>query len=153
MKIKHLFQHIALFVVVEFLFVLLIFREVPSVNVVSFTGIAHLIYWLVIIFFGWLRDRTQKVWQKFLLTFSPIVLHVLVHGAVTREVFQEHGHHETHVHDEHNIWRMIIGSIVAGIVILAGEYLLHRTTHCTTHHQSAHKKCQTSGHEQCEHSH
>ncbi len=149
MKIKHLLQHITLFVVVEFLFVLLIFREVPSINVISITGIGHILYRLLVLCLGWLHDRVQEVWQKFLLTFMPIVAHVAVHILVTIGAFHEY--HE--YHSEYSITRMVIAAIVAGIVIFAGEYLLHRKTHCDTHHQSAHKKCQTSGHGQCEHSH
>ena len=49
---------------------------------------------------------------------------------------QENGY----AHDEHGIW-LIIGTLAAGVLIALGEYWLHRTTHCVTHHHKAHETC------------
>ncbi|USN57018.1 MAG: hypothetical protein H6766_00680 [Candidatus Peribacteria bacterium] len=151
-KIKTLIRHILLFVVVEFLFILIIFHELPPINLVTLIGIGHLAYWLLMPIFGRLHERVHSVWAKFLVAYTPIVLHVLLHVIVVAEVVSEHSDEIGTAH-EHEILRMIIGTIVAGVVIFIGEYLLHRTTHCETHHHSAHQHCCEDGHGECEERH
>lgn len=132
--------HLLLFVIIEFIFVLVIFREVPTVNLITLVGFLHLSYWLIVVAAWWIREKyVHRVWQKFLCTYIPIIYHVVIHiyvGWVTiHEMSDGHGHHD---HD--TIW-IIIGTIVAWILIALWEYRLHRTTHCITHHRDAHAHC------------
>ena len=153
LKFKTLFRHIALFFVVEVIFMLLIFHELPSVNVVTLIGIGHLIYWLLIPFFWWLRERYHHVWQKFLATYTPIVLHMALHIIVTLEIFHEHTDVGAEHSHEHSLRWLILATILAWWVILRWEYLLHRTRHCETHHGKVHQHCCDEGHGDCEEIH
>ena len=138
---KNFFQHLWLFLVIEVVFVFIIFREFPSVSLLTLTGILHLSYWVIVIIAGTIRERyAHRVWQKFLCTYLPIVYHVIIHlyvGMETLHHMEEHGH----AHDEHSMIWLIVGTLAAGVLIGLGEYWLHRTTHCVTHHHKAHASC------------
>ena len=126
------------------------FREFPPVSLLTLTGILHTSYWIIVIVAGLVRERyAHRVWQKFLCTFFPLVYHVTIHlyiGLETLHEMEEHGH----AHDEHSMVWLIIGTLAAGVLIAFGEYWLHRTTHCVTHHHKAHTSCHD---ETCEESH
>lgn len=143
---KSFFLHLLLFLVIELIFVFLIFREFPETHLLSLVGILHTSYWAVLIFAGWIREKCSQVWQKFLASYLPIVYHVAIHFIAGRVSIETMGEH----HDEHSLPWIIIASISAGILILIGEYLLHRNLHCATHHASAHAHCHDG---ECEEKH
>lgn len=140
--------HVLLFVVVEVLFVVILFREFPETHLLSIVGIAHASYWLVVVVAWLVREQVRHIRQRFLATYIPIVYHVVVHLRVGAEVI--------HAGEEHrageDIW-IIIWALVAWVVILWGEILLHRKYHCDTHHTIAHKHCEEDGHSECETDH
>jgi hypothetical protein len=134
-------KHLWLFLLVEVVFVFIIFREFPPFSLLTLTGILHTSYWLIVIVAGIIREHyAHSVWQKFFCTYIPIVYHVAVHLYVGMEIFHEM-EEKGQAHDEHSIVWLIIGTLAAGILIALGEYWLHRTTHCETHHLSTHKHC------------
>lgn len=139
-----------MFLLIELIFVVLIFREFPSFSLVSMTGILHLSYWGLVIVAGLVRERyARAVWQKFCCTYLPVVYHVVIH--IVLAVYMVHEHHDhAHHHHEHELGWMIGGTLVAGILIALGECWLHRTRHCMTHHQQAHQHCH---HTECEDQH
>ncbi len=145
-------QHLLLFVFIEVVFVLLIFREFPQTNLLTIIGVLHTSYWLIVLLAGWLREKyAYRVWQKFLCTYVPVVYHVIIHiiaGLVTIEEMSDHIGEEHH--DEHSMLWLVLGAIGAGILIALGEYRLHRTRHCDTHHSTAHKHCHDDA---CENDH
>lgn len=135
--------HLAVFLVVELVFVLLVFREFPSISLVSLTGILHLSYWAIVIGAGLIRELYAKaVWHKFFCTYFPVVYHIVIHVYLGRHLVHDHHGHDHH-HD-HEMGRIIVGTIIAGGLIALGEYRLHRTSHCATHHQQAHQHCHDS---------
>ena len=71
--------HLLVFVLIEIIFVFLLFREIPQTNVFSAIGIGHLIYWIVLLLAGIWRVNTQQVWQRFLATYSPVLVHLAIH--------------------------------------------------------------------------
>jgi lysylphosphatidylglycerol synthetase-like protein (DUF2156 family) len=145
---KNFLLHLLLFLVIEVIFVFLIFREFLETDLLTAIGILHTSYWWVLLFAAWIREKCQRVWQKFLATYLPIVYHVGIHLIAGRMSVEEHMHEEHH--DEHSLMRIIIASIAAGVLIFIGEYLLHRTTHCETHHADAHVHCHDG---ECEEKH
>lgn len=132
-------KHLGLFLVVEIIFALIIFREIPETNLLTMIGILHSSYWLIVII-AWLvrQSYTHKLWQKFLCTYVPILYHVAIHvyaGVVTIE------HMHGHDHTEHSTVWIWLGVVCAWILIALGEYRLHRSIHCQTHHMDAHAHC------------
>ena len=142
------FTHLALFLFVEIIFIFIIFRELPETNLLTLIGILHTSYWFVLVVAGLLRENyAHLIWQKFLCTYIPVVYHVFTHilvGLITIEEMTQHNS------AEHSMTWLIIGTICAWVLIALGEYRLHRTAHCETHHQEAHKHCHDGS---CEDSH
>lgn len=145
---KNFLLHLLLFLVIEIIFVFLIFREFPETNLLSMIGVLHTSYWWVLIFAAWIRERCSKVWQRFLATYIPVLYHLAIHIIAGRVAIEEYGHGQHH--DEQNLLWMTIAAICTGILIFVGEYLLHRNVHCETHHADAHKHCHD---EECESEH
>jgi hypothetical protein len=143
---KSMLQHLWIFVLIEIIFVLIIFRELPETSLYTLIGVLHLSYWAIIIGAWWLRERATHIWQKFCCTYLPIVYHLVIHLYAWRSAIEIHA--EEH-HDEHSIVWMIISAWLLGGLIWAGEWYLHRVVHCQTHHASAHAHCQ----DDCEHEH
>lgn len=143
-------KHLGLFLLVEIVFVFIIFREFPPFSLLTLTGILHTSYWFIVIIAGLVRERyAHRVWQKFLCTYLPIVYHVIIHlyvGMQTLHHMEENGR----AHDEHSMVWLIVGTLAAGVLIALGEYWLHRTTHCVTHHGKTHAHCHD---EACEDDH
>jgi len=147
-NIRSFVYHLSLFIIIEILFVLIIFRELPTTNLLSLIWILHTSYRLAILLAWWLREQyTRRVWQKFLCTYLPVLYHVFIHVYISivtlHEMTDEH-------HDEHSMTWLIVGTVSVWVLIALGEYWLHRTTHCETHHISAHKHCHDGD---CEESH
>ena len=141
MKKRHwssFLQHLGLFLLVEIIFVFIIFRELPPISLVGLTWILHSSYWIVILSAGWIREHyAHRVWQKFLSTYLPIVYHVIIHIYIGVESF----HELQNGHAEQSVMWLIIWVVAAGILIALGEYRLHRTSHCATHHKKTHLHC------------
>jgi len=137
--------HLLLFVFVEVIFVLILFRELPETSLLSAIGIGHVSYWLIILFAWAIREHLRYVRQRFLATYLPIVYHVVVHLWIGAETI-----HAGELHHEGEEIRIIIWAIIAGGLILRWEILLHRKYHCDTHHISAHEHCCEEGHNDCE---
>ena len=150
-SIKNFLLHLGTFAVVEIIFVLIIFREFPETNLLTLIGVLHTSYRGVIVLAGWLREKyAHRVRQKFLCTYLPVLYHVIIHiyaGIVTVHEMAEHAGEQ---HDEHSMTWLIVGTVAAGILIALGEYRLHRTRHCDTHHLSTHEHCHD---EECESQH
>lgn len=143
--------HLLLFVVVEILFVVVIFHEFPETNVFTAIGVGHLAYWIIVLLAGIYRESVKHVWQRFLATYIPIVYHVALHLWIWVETLQAE---EVYI-DEHageHTW-IVIWTIVAWLLILWWEWLLHRKFHCDTHHILAHAHCEEEGHDDCEDKH
>lgn len=136
---KSLLAHIGLFLLVEIIFVLIVFREFPAVNLYTKIWIAHLIYRGVVVL-CWLRRRkAQKVMTKFIALRAPMVLHLLIHVRIWIETVEEHAH--GHEHHEWEVLWLVIWTLIAGLIIYRWEKLIHRNNHCETHHQAAHDAC------------
>ena len=134
--------HLLFFVVVEIFFVFIIFRERPEANLFTLIGIGHLIYRAILLWAGYIRTRATTVMTKFLSTYTPIVFHLLLHVYIWAETL--HAHAEDHGHDHAHEWEMlwiVLWVIWAWVLIYIGETLLHRKTHCDTHHADAHANC------------
>ncbi len=138
-------SHLLLFIVVEVLFVVILFREIPETHLLTMIGIGHVTYRWVVVLAGAIRERLRHVWQRFLATYLPIVYHVVVHLRVGVETI----HSGEARHPWEDLW-IIVWAIVAWGIILWGEILLHRRSHCETHHVHAHKHCEDEGHDDCE---
>lgn len=136
------FWHLGVFVLIEIFFVFLILREFPSVSLLGTVWLIHLAYWIIFIFAGIIRIKIRPYWWKFLATYIPVVLHIIGHIYLiflTVETVAEETHE--HGHNEHSIGWMIISTVALGVLIFAGEWLLHRKQHCDVCHQEAHKHC------------
>ena len=132
-------KHLGIFLIVEIVFVLLIFREFPPISLLSIAGILHTSYWIVVVISGFIRSRyAHRIWQKILCTYLPVVYHVFIHIYVWLEAIHEI---EWDAHDEHSIAWLIIATLSTGLLIALGEYRLHRSDHCETHHQKVHIHC------------
>ena len=145
-KILTILRHILVFVGIEILFVFAVLHEFPEVGLFEVLGIIHISYWVLLIIAGIIREKLAHYWQKFLATYIPVVYHVLGHiyiGYVTIESVESHGH-------EHTLMWLIIATISLGILIFVGEWLLHRTSHCSHHHQSVHQHCKADHQEDSE---
>ena len=98
-----------------------------------------------------MREKyAHLVRQKFLCTYLPVLYHVVIHIYVGIETVHEMSEYSGEHHDEHSMTWLIVGTVSAGVLIALGEYWLHRTRHCDTHHLSAHKYCHD---EECEYEH
>ncbi len=146
-NLKSVLSHIALFVVVEVIFVLIVFRELPAINLYTSIWIAHLIYWIVVLLCSVWREKATQVMIKFIALWTPMVLHLGIHIFIWLETLEEHWH--DHHEWEETLW-LIIWTLVAWIIIYFGEKLLHRNQHCATHHTHAHKECIENNHQDCE---
>lgn len=148
-SVKNYFWHLWVFILVEILFVLVIFRHFPTPSLLTLVGVLHLIYrWMVLVAWRLRETYAHLVRQKFLCTYVPIVYHVLMHlyvGWATIDHMTDH----LHEHDHEMEW-IIIGTVIAWVLIALGEYWLHRTMHCTTHHTKAHAHCHDG---ECEEKH
>ena len=140
--------HLLLFVIIEIIFVFLLFREIPETNIFSAIGIGHTIYRVVLIWAALCREKAKKIWQRFLATYTPVLAHLVIHFRVGAETLYAH---ETWTSSE-TIWT-ILWVIVVWVLIYRWEYLLHTKFHCDTHHQHVHKSCYEHGHHDCEEKH
>lgn len=133
--------HLLSFVVIEIIFVFLLFRELPETNLITLIGILHTSYWAVLLFAWWVREYLHQVWQKFLATYVPVLYHLFVHLYAGRAAVSMHEAEVGELHSEHDLPWMIGGAVLLGLLIFAGEYVLHRKLHCDTHHTKAHQHC------------
>lgn len=142
MNKKNLFYYLLWFVAIEIIFLLLIFREVPHIWLFSAIWILHLLFFISIFISWYLRVKSDNLILKFIYTYTPVVLHLIIHIIVWLWLLHlfEHSHSHHH-HDEHEIIWMIIWVIIAWIIIFIWEKLLHNKVHCETHHQKLHKSC------------
>ena len=151
-NLKSLLWHIGLFVLVEIVFVLIVFREFPETNLYTKIGIAHIIYRCIVLLCALWRSKAKTVNTRAIALWTPIVIHLLIHIWIWRETVAEHSDHD-HWHEYHwseELIRLIIGTVVAGIIIYLWEKYLHRAHHCDTHHTHAHQDCIDSNHGNCE---
>jgi len=133
--------HLLVFIVIEVIFVLILFRELPETNLITLIGVLHTSYWIILLLAWRLRERMKIVRQKALCTFLPLAYHLFIHLYAGRAAIEMH-HEETWIHhDEHDIVWMIAGAMLLWILIFIGEYLLHRKIHCDSHHSTANKYC------------
>lgn len=139
--LKRFGLHLFVFIFIEVIFVLILFRELPQTNLITLIGILHTSYWLILFFAGRLRERMHQVWKKALCTYLPVLYHLFIHLYAGRIAIEIHGTETGVHHDEHEVGRMIAGAIFLGVLIFIGEYLLHRKTHCDTHHEKTHMHC------------
>ena len=142
------FAHLGLFFLIEIIFVLLVFRELPETNLLTLVGLLHSSYRWIVMLAWWIREQyAHLVWQRFFCTYIPVIYHVIIHivaWIVTIEQLDAERHHE-----QGFLW-IVTGTLAAGILIALGEYWLHRTRHCDTHHVSVHMHCHD---EECEEGH
>jgi hypothetical protein len=150
-SIKNFLSHLLLFTCIEIIFVLIIFREFPQTNLLTLIGLLHTSYrWIVLLAWRLREKYAHLVRQKFLCTYLPVLYHVVIHVYVGVETVHEMTEHTGEHHDEHSMTWLIVGTISAGVLIALGEYWLHRTRHCDTHHHSTHIHCHD---EECEDTH
>lgn len=139
-----------LFIAIEIIFVLIVFREFPSVNVYSTIWIAHIIYRSVVILCSLRREKAKTVYIRTMALWSPMVLHLLIHIRIWIETIEEHSKWHNHDHHwEETIW-LIIWTIIAWILIYIWEKLIHKHQHCKSHHTWVHKDCIETSHWDCE---
>ncbi len=143
-------RHLLVFMLIEIIFVLLLFRELPETNLITLIGVLHTSYWVILLLAGWLREYLHKVRQKFLATYLPVLYHLVTHLYAGRAAVEMHAEEVGELHAEHELPWMIGGALLLGILIFAGEWMLHRKLHCDTHHQKAHAHCHD---EECEDMH
>lgn len=141
--------HLVVFIVIEIIFVFLLFKEIPETNLITTMGILHTSYRFILLIAGRIRTHvTHTVRQKFLCTYIPVVYHVLIHiytaNLTITHIEHQHNHHESLA----RLWTATIG---VGILIWLGEYRLHRTRHCDTHHHTTHQHCHDTNCEQTHH--
>ena len=148
---KSFFSHLALFALIEIIFVLIIFREFPETSLFTLIGLLHTSYrWIVLLAWRLREKYTHLVRQKFLCTYLPVLYHVVIHIYIGIQTVHEMSEYSGEHHDAHSMPWLIVGTLSAGVLIALGEYWLHRTRHCDTHHISAHKHCHD---EECEDQH
>lgn len=139
--IKNFGTHLLVFIGIEVLFVILLFRELPETNLITLIGVLHTSYWIILLFAWRLRERMHSVRQKALCTFLPVIYHVFIHLYAWRAALEMHHEKAGHAHDEHELGRMIAGAVLLWVLIFVGEYLLHRKLHCDSHHDKTHQHC------------
>ncbi|MDD4151078.1 MAG: hypothetical protein PHR68_00480 [Candidatus Gracilibacteria bacterium] len=128
--------HILLFVVIEICFVFIILHEFPEIGLFEKLGVVHLIYWILVFIAGYIRESIENYKIRFLTTFLPVVFHILGHLYIGEETI-----HQIEKHSHASEFWLIISTIILGIFIFVGEYLLHKRYHCESHHHKAHKHC------------
>lgn len=133
---KSFLQHLLFFVIIEVIFVIVLFRELPETNRFTLIGVLHTSYWWILLVAWWIREKVHKVRQKFLCSYIPLLYHVFVHVWVSVAALEELSHH-----DEHSLPRLISWWVLLGWLIWLWEWRLHRSVHCETHHQTAHAHC------------
>jgi hypothetical protein len=111
-QLKSYTFHLLLFVAIEIIFVFVLFREIPETNIFSAIGIGHTLYRIILLIAGFVRERSKRVWQRFLATYMPVVAHLVIHFWVGVETL--HAHEGEH-HDE-TIW-LLLGVIAVGVLI------------------------------------
>lgn len=135
-SLQNFLIHVGLFLLVEIIFVVIIFREFPPFNLLTLTGILHASYRMVVVVAWLIRPRVEQLWSKFVVTYVPIVYHVVIHvymGVVSIEDMHNKGIH----HQDELLW-IIVGTLVAGLIIGFWEYILHRKEHLEEHHRLHH---------------
>lgn len=88
---------------IEIIFVLLLFRELPETNLITLIGILHTSYWIVLLLAGWLREYLHKVRQKFLATYLPVLYHLVTHLYAGRAAVEMHAEEVGELHTEHEL--------------------------------------------------
>lgn len=137
---KSFLKHLALFLVVEIIFVFILFREFPPFSLLTLTGILHTSYWFIVLLAGWIRERyADRVWKRFLSTYLPLVYHVIIHFYIGIESIYELSW--DHTHEQESLLLITIATLAAWVLIALGEYWLYRTNHCVTHHHKTHVHC------------
>lgn len=134
-------MHLIAFIIIEIIFVLILFREFPETNLITLIGIFHTSYRLILLFAWRLRERMSAVWQKALCTYLPILYHVFIHLYAGWAAIEMHHEESWHIHDEHELGWMIAWALLLWVLIFIWEYLLHRKLHCDSHHEKAHAHC------------
>lgn len=124
--------HLIIFVFIEVAFVFIVLHEFPNIAFFEWLGILHLVYWIMIIFAGFIREKLHRFYLKFLATFLPLFIHVLWHVYIGHDAL-EHGHISW--------WWLWWATVILGIFILVGEYILHNYMRYKRHHQKIHKEC------------
>lgn len=122
--------HILLFIVVELLLLQGIFGRWPSIDLVTMTGVGHLVYYASIPLATTMSVRYRHM--RHIWYIVPVIIHVCVHIIPTLVAHrQDHIRHFGNMHMGHMIHHPFhIHSYVLvamGVMILImGEYLLHR---------------------------
>lgn len=131
--------HLLLFIGIEIVFVFLLFRELPETNLMTLIGVLHTSYRAVLVLAGRIREkRATKRRHKFSATYLPILYHVFIHVYATLFAVQQQ---VNELHHEHELQRIVAGSLLLGVLIFWGEWLLHKKYHCDHHHHKVHKYC------------
>jgi len=136
-KMLSIASHLGMFIVIEILFVFAILHEFPEISLMEKIGVVHVSYWILLILAWIVRESLKKFWQKFIATYFPVVFHILGHIYVWMATIESVNEHH---HEQSTLW-MIIATISLWIMIFVWERLLHRNTHCESHHISLHKHC------------
>ena len=104
-KILTFLKHLWLFVVIELLFVLIIFHEVPSFTVFSIIWIVHIAYFIIVIVAWIVRENIQSLIGKFFCTYWPIIFHIVGHIYVWYITIEEELKHihKHHLNEDPNI--------------------------------------------------
>lgn len=113
-----LMGHMVLFLVVEILLLQGIFGHWPSIDLVTMTGVGHLVYYASILLATAISmrhiGRIRHLWY-----IMPIMIHFLVHLLPVWIYGHRHHHHHFHIHS----WILVIIGVV---ILILGEYFLHR---------------------------
>jgi hypothetical protein len=72
-------KHLFLFIGIEILFVFAILHEFPEIYFFGTLGLIHASYWVVLIISGYIREYLTRYWQKFLVSYIPVIYHVIGH--------------------------------------------------------------------------
>lgn len=138
-KVISFISHLAVFVVIEILFVFVLLHEFPKIWLFEKIGIVHAIYWVMLILAWIIRKNLEKYRQRFLATYIPIVFHIIWHIYVWMATIESI---DKHHHEDGIVW-IIIATGALWIMIFIWEWLIHRKFHCDIHHGQFHKKhCQ-----------
>lgn len=147
---RSLFLHIALFIIVEILFVLIVFREFPAIDLYTTIWIAHLVYWSIVLLCSFWREKAKTIYTRTLALWTPMVVHLGIHIWIWIATVEEHSQWHEHEHHSDEIIWLVIWTLVAWGLIYVGEKLIHKHQHCTTHHNWVHKNCIEEHHWACE---
>ena len=126
MKTKKLLLHVILFVVIEILFIWFLFGEIPSVSFFTSIGIGHLLYFISLLAFGYLRLRSNNYLVRSMSFLLPIVLHAIIHVVVISDEVHDHCMH----HNYDKIYLIVMAIAISCMVIIV-EYIFHKKeVHC-----------------------